>query len=346
MQSKHLALLPAVEIDGHPTLLKPELPHIGHPRSLSPDCIYTASSPVGEIICNCVNTAGFQLEYYKLRMSSDCPVQITPGLLQPELQVNLNSPMRIDYGPAGNEYLEENSFLFRYLGKKPFRMDLEKKKDYEFLIISFRNEVLLDFTLSYCRLSNFLTKVAFREPALCYRGTVPKVNAKMDETLRNIFSGTEPSSLFEIKYETYAKMLLIEALGVLYPVSVAVTGGKFDEHTPSWLRNAVDYVEKNTGEKTDIFTVSHNAMVNDFKLKVGFKEYLGTTVKTFTMDLKLTQAVRLMLTTDLKQKEISCEVGYQDPCNLSHAFERELGIRPRRLRQSRYLLSRPFHYET
>ncbi len=93
-----------------------------------------------------------------------------------------------------------------------------------------------------------------------------------------------------------------------------------------------DYIVKNLNADSSLNDLAHLAGTNEFTLKKGFKELFGTTVFGFWNDLKMDQAKRMLLDSDLNISEISDHIGYKNPRHFSSAFKRKFNILPSQLR--------------
>ncbi|MFS4470322.1 helix-turn-helix transcriptional regulator [Chryseobacterium sp. T20] len=93
-----------------------------------------------------------------------------------------------------------------------------------------------------------------------------------------------------------------------------------------------DYIVKNLNAESSLNDLAHLVGTNEFTLKKGFKELFGTTVFGFWNDLKMEQAKRMLLDSDLNISEISDHIGYKNPRHFSSAFKRKFNILPSQLR--------------
>lgn len=93
-----------------------------------------------------------------------------------------------------------------------------------------------------------------------------------------------------------------------------------------------DYIMNNLAIDNSLNDLAHLVGTNEFTLKKGFKELFGTTVFGFWNDLKMEQAKRMLLDSDLNISEISDSIGYKNPRHFSSAFKRKFNILPSKIR--------------
>lgn len=82
-----------------------------------------------------------------------------------------------------------------------------------------------------------------------------------------------------------------------------------------------------------IRSLSRQVALNEFKLKVGFKQYFNAGIFEWLMEQKMQHAKQLILTTNKPIKDICTMVGYPRTTNFITAFRRRFGMTPGSLRR-------------
>jgi len=59
-----------------------------------------------------------------------------------------------------------------------------------------------------------------------------------------------------------------------------------------------------------------------------FKKTSGINLWDYVTQLRMNEAKRLLLTTDLRRYEISDEIGYESPEHFSKIFKKHFGVNP------------------
>ena len=67
--------------------------------------------------------------------------------------------------------------------------------------------------------------------------------------------------------------------------------------------------------------LSRMTSLNEFKLKKGFKEYFGYTVKNYIIKLRMEFAKSLLKDKNITISEVATKCGYKDLSNFSKAFK-------------------------
>lgn len=96
-------------------------------------------------------------------------------------------------------------------------------------------------------------------------------------------------------------------------------------------RNILEnYISK---KPPSIRSLSRQVALNEFKLKVGFKQYFNAGIFEWLMEQKMQHAKHLILTTNKPIKDICAMVGYPRTTNFITAFRRRFGMTPGSLRR-------------
>lgn len=103
--------------------------------------------------------------------------------------------------------------------------------------------------------------------------------------------------------------------------------------TKSFVTKAIHYVQSSYGDKNiSIETVCRTLGVSSAYFSTVFKKETGKTFIGYLTDLRMEQAVELLLTTDDKTYMIAEKVGYSDPNYFSYAFKKQYGVSPSKYR--------------
>lgn len=102
------------------------------------------------------------------------------------------------------------------------------------------------------------------------------------------------------------------------------------------IHQAASVIRNNLATPCTIIELAHRVGVNQTKLKSGFKTVFGKTVFDYLQDIRMHQAKRYLLDTQMTVQEIGLLLGYQNTSNFSIAFKRAHGFSPMKLRYKGY----------
>jgi AraC-like DNA-binding protein len=94
------------------------------------------------------------------------------------------------------------------------------------------------------------------------------------------------------------------------------------------IHAARDVLLRTLEEPPSLLALARQVGLNDFKLKRGFRQVLGTTVFGYVRDQRMARARQLLEGQRLNVTEVACAVGYANPSQFAAAFKRRFGLNP------------------
>ncbi|MCG3808091.1 MULTISPECIES: helix-turn-helix domain-containing protein [Psychrobacter] len=99
----------------------------------------------------------------------------------------------------------------------------------------------------------------------------------------------------------------------------------------SQIDQAVDIIRQEYSNKLTISLLAQRVGINECYLKQQFKQQTGKTIGSFIRELRMQEAMRLLLDEYKSVQETAWYVGYRDPSNFSKAFAKFYGVTPTQL---------------
>jgi len=96
---------------------------------------------------------------------------------------------------------------------------------------------------------------------------------------------------------------------------------------------ACDYMQSHLTDKFRIDDVATACNLSPSRLAHLFKKHMGISPKSWSNNLRLQNARKLLLTTDLGVNQIAQEVGYEDSAYFTRYFTKSMGCSPRAFRK-------------
>ena len=108
-----------------------------------------------------------------------------------------------------------------------------------------------------------------------------------------------------------------------------------DQETVRKIKIAKDHLLRHMDNPPGLVELARLAGLNEYQLKVGFREVYGNTVFGFLLDHRLDQA-RLMLDQgNVQVNEVAWKIGYANTSHFIAAFRKKFGVTPKK-----YLMAR------
>ena len=131
----------------------------------------------------------------------------------------------------------------------------------------------------------------------------------------------------------YLESKLLELLALLLHET---TGDRCDSHHNGVLKSddveriyhARDILLSDLEHPPSLLQLSRFVGLNDYKLKIGFREVFGTTVFGYLFHRRMERAQELLMSEELNITAISELVGYTNLSAFSTAFKRKFGVTP------------------
>lgn len=103
-----------------------------------------------------------------------------------------------------------------------------------------------------------------------------------------------------------------------------------DEETVRKIKHAKEHLLKNMEAPPGLKDLAKWAGLNEYQLKVGFKEIYGNTVYGYLLDHKLDHARTLLDTGKYQVNEVAYQIGYTNSSHFIAAYRKKFGITPKK----------------
>lgn len=100
------------------------------------------------------------------------------------------------------------------------------------------------------------------------------------------------------------------------------------------LARVKQYIEEHYAEDLTLESVAAVAYMNPYYFSAFFKKHTNRNFKAYVTELRMREAVRLLMTTDLMMYEIAEKVGYNNARHFSDVFKKTYGQIPNEYKQS------------
>jgi len=110
---------------------------------------------------------------------------------------------------------------------------------------------------------------------------------------------------------------------------------KLDEYDLQAIYKAKEILKNNIQNPPNINELSKQVKLNEFKLKIGFKETFNTTPYKFVEQCRMQRAKYLLENEDININEVASLLGYKYQGNFSTVFKRYFKTSPKDLMKSR-----------
>ncbi|MEN0054645.1 MAG: AraC family transcriptional regulator [Mucilaginibacter sp.] len=157
--------------------------------------------------------------------------------------------------------------------------------------------------------------------------SVRPTTAQMSQTVRSIMDNMGKNG----RHHIYAKAKALELLYLEFEQLETLAGQQgnllWKEEDHDRIHQAKTIIEENLISPCSLIELAHKVGLNDFKLKKGFREVLGTTVFGYLYELRMKKATSLLKEGKLV-RDVAYEVGYKNAHHFTVAFKKKFGYLP------------------
>lgn len=110
---------------------------------------------------------------------------------------------------------------------------------------------------------------------------------------------------------------------------------EFDDYrNRSKVDKALEYIQANYDKDLNMAVVSNYVSMNYSLFSYVFKQYTGQNFVNYIRELRMNEAKRLLVETDMRVIEVSRQVGYEDEKHFTKTFKRLSGVSPTEYRKN------------
>jgi AraC-like DNA-binding protein len=262
-------------------------------------------------------------------------IKVEQGILHVENRIS--EPFVTAYGILSGELKSENStgeitLLQLNAGQHnlyypaPLIPSFQIEAPFQAFILHFPEAYLCRMLADDGGIASFLLKHIHSKKAFI-TSTLP-VNPRVHHLVNTLQHAGPSGSIKRILLEAKVLELLSSQLEQLEQAYHQSSGSSFlKAHDIDKIFSAKSIIEQNIQTPCSLIELSRKVGLNDFKLKKGFKEILGTTVFSYLSDFRMERA-KVLLEQKKSVSEVAYEVGYKNPHHFTVAFKKKFGFLP------------------
>lgn len=210
------------------------------------------------------------------------------------------------------------------------------------LTLSTRNALGIHLSAGFIRdtfgdelpvLAGFIKDIEKGRPAVLGKESLPipaATHSLLYDLLNCPYTGILKKAYYEAKI---TELLTVHIDLVQKSINPAAPGIGLSKDDISKLYYARELLVQQMDKPCTIMALSRMVGMNDYKLKLGFRQLFGTTIFTYFSDMRMTKAKSLLSEPDLTVAEVAYAIGYKNPQHFSSAFKKKFGILPSQMRR-------------
>lgn len=171
----------------------------------------------------------------------------------------------------------------------------------------------------------FLEKIQRGVSSALTEKTIP-----IDPAIYNVIKDTKDCGYTGLTRRIFLEAKTYELIALIYEKSENMEHGDLllSAADKEKIHMAAQLIRENLETPLTILELARMVFINQTKLKSGFKLLYNTTVFGYLQDIRMHQARKYLLDTNLPIQDIGLRVGYQNISNFSNAFKKIYGYSP------------------
>jgi AraC-like DNA-binding protein/mannose-6-phosphate isomerase-like protein (cupin superfamily) len=158
-----------------------------------------------------------------------------------------------------------------------------------------------------------------------------KYSNRIEFYMSNIF---EESSLKAPGYEMICQNLLISLITLIIRMTKLQGINNISDDSLPIAHRVKEYLHKNYAKKITLKDIANNLYMNPYYLSHIFKQEMKNSPINYLINLRIGEAKRLLVSTDMKIWEIAKIVGYENPNYFMLQFKKFTGETPRQFKMN------------
>lgn len=157
------------------------------------------------------------------------------------------------------------------------------------------------------------------------------ITAHMQQLIHGIYHCKEMGSMRSLLIQSRTLELLALQMGQF--AQVGNTAGIIKQDDIEKLHKLKSHIDEHFLDELSLAQLSKVSLLNEFKLKSGFKAVFHTTVFGYIRTLRMEYAKRLLCDMNMQVAEVAMITGYEHTQHFSIAFKKHFGISPSLIRK-------------
>lgn len=224
---------------------------------------------------------------------------------------------------------KKDSFFSFYTPRTEIKTLFHKEKEYNFIHAHYSLPLIEQLASLFPFIQDIVNKASVKTPLAI--GNPRWATSQMQEIIQNILYCPYDENLRRFYYENKLKeflfLMLVEASRKI-PAAEKISQLEIDS-----VHHARSIILSDLEKHLTIPDISKKVQLNEFKLKLVFKQVFGKGVFETLLQARMQKARALALETNKPIKEIASIIGYQRITSFITAFRKHYGYTPASLRR-------------
>ncbi|MBD2198071.1 MULTISPECIES: helix-turn-helix transcriptional regulator [Calothrix] len=164
------------------------------------------------------------------------------------------------------------------------------------------------------------------EPYRQISHTTPEMRVALEQIINCPFTGLTKKIYLESKCLELIALKVEQLINIEKSYTKAIVLQRDDI---ARIHYAKEILTQNLDNPPSLLELARKVGLNDYKLKLGFRQVLGTTAFSYLQQQRMEKARQLLLESKMSVKQIARAVGYANQSRFAAAFRKQFGTNPK-----------------
>ncbi len=205
-------------------------------------------------------------------------------------------------------------------------IDFPEQADYEYISINLNPDLALQL-LADCDLGNVAEKVFQRQPTM---GSVSplRYRAEQMQILQQLLTNPFPDDLQHVFQRAKLTELFLWYRWQSEAANTSPKVARVSASDDDKLQAVKAYLDIHFLDKIAVSALERQFLLNNFKLRTGFRALFGTTPYQYVLTLRMQYACERLRADKLDPTELATQLHYSSPGHFITAFKQVVGMTP------------------
>ncbi|HIK06862.1 MAG TPA: helix-turn-helix transcriptional regulator [Trichormus sp. M33_DOE_039] len=156
--------------------------------------------------------------------------------------------------------------------------------------------------------------------------TTPEMRVALEQIINCPFTGLTKKIYLESKCLELIALKVEQLINIEKNYTKAIVLQRDDI---ARIHYAKEILTQNLDNPPSLLELARKVGLNDYKLKLGFRQVLGTTAFSYLQQQRMEKARQLLLESKMSVKQIARAVGYANQSRFAAAFRKQFGTNPK-----------------
>lgn len=277
-----------------------------------------------------LSNSGCTLCHAKFEIARDIHLQLAVDSPSLGVYFSMRSDFDCDIEGIGSLALHDHEYSLLFLPRTNLGCYLKHGREYVCFSVHFDLEYLdsikpvIPITST---ISDLIYRIERQEPTMI-RESYMKADSEIKSVIQNLLRCPYADVMKEMYVEAKIHELLLLALSKAPDEGTDQRKSLINDSDIEKIRTVKEHIISHLDNPGSLKEIARLIGINEFKLKLGFRQVFNTTVFGMLFEERMQQATQLLSETQMSIEEIAIRTGYKSHSNFTAAFKKKFGYPP------------------